>query len=340
MLIARDQLPDVLAFADELSLECLDERYFASIPGIRGKLLRRLPIVVAQGIEVVRRRRELDLVVSWSEAIAIPVALLLLLLPRRPAHLGILMWPSKPKKAVLLRLLRRGIDRLIIPAPQQRRFAVERLRVPETVAPPGMRWSVDTRFWRPSEGAGEMICCVGREMRDYSTFVEAIRPLEIPCHIAAGGTQGVSNPWLRLEERDLPANVTLGAMSPLELRELYRRSRFVVIPLIPSDSDNGISTALEAFAMGRAVICTDTAGQVGVLEDGVNCLLVPPGDAAALRAAIERLWADPALCHQLGAAGRALVERNHTVAQWVTAVGSVAEEAVTGTSTRRRSLAA
>jgi glycosyltransferase involved in cell wall biosynthesis len=231
--------------------------------------------------------------------------------------------------------LRRGVDRLIIPPPQQHRFAVERLRVPEIVAPPGMRWSVDTRFWRPSEGAGELICCVGREMRDYSTFVEAVRPLGIRCHIAAGGGQGVSNPWLRLDERDLPPSVTLGALSPLELRELYRRSRFVVIPLIPSDTDNGITTALEAFAMGRAVICTDTPGQVGVLEDGVNCLRVPPRDAVALRAAIDRLWADPALCHQLGAAGRALVERNHTIAQWVTAVRTVAEDALTGKGARR-----
>jgi glycosyltransferase involved in cell wall biosynthesis len=180
-----------------------------------------------------------------------------------------------------------------------------------------------------------MICCVGREMRDYSTFVEAVRPLEIRCHIAAGAADEGSNPWLRLEERDLPPSVTLGAMSPLELRELYRRSRFVVIPLIPSDSDNGITTALEAFAMGRAVICTDTPGQVGVLEDGVNCLRVPPRDAVALRAAIDRLWADPALCDQLGAAGRALVERNHTIAQWVTAVQTVAEDAVTGKSARR-----
>jgi glycosyltransferase involved in cell wall biosynthesis len=180
-----------------------------------------------------------------------------------------------------------------------------------------------------------MICCVGREMRDYATFVEAIRPLGIRCHIAAGGTQGVSNPWLRLDERDLPGGVTLGRMSQVELRELYRRSRFVVVPLLPTDSDNGITTVLEAFAMGRPVVCTDVPGQAGVLEDGVNCLLVPPGDPASLRAAVERLWNDIPLCRRLGAAGRALVERNYTTEQWVESVRVVADNAIHKRGQRR-----
>ena len=66
-----------------------------------------------------------------------------------------------------------------------------------------------------------------------------------------------------------------------ELRALYARSRFVVVPLLPSDIDNGITSILEAFAMGKAVICTETAGQIGVLEHGVNCLRVPPFDVEA-----------------------------------------------------------
>ena len=40
------------------------------------------------------------------------------------------------------------------------------------------------------------------------------------------------------------------------------------------------------------------------MHDGVNGLLVPPGDPAALAAAISRVLADPAAAVRLSAAGR------------------------------------
>ncbi len=328
-LIASDERPDVYSLNDALGLTCIDEQYFASIPGLRGRLVRRLPLVVAQAVEVVRARSDVDVVISWSEAVAVPMALLMLLLPRRPAHVGIFSWLSSPKKAWPLWLLKDGIDRFVVHPPLQHRFAIERLGLSPEQAPGGLRWWVDTKFWRPTDNTGAMICCVGREMRDYSTFIEAIRPLGIPCHIAAGAvTTKASNPWLRTDGRDLPAGLSLGTKSPDQLRELYRHSRFVVIPLLSSDTDNGITTALEAFAMGRPVICTDTPSQVGVLEHGVNCLRVPPEDPLALRQAIERLWSDPVLCFQMGRAGRELVERRHNIQQWVDGVGTVVASAI------------
>jgi hypothetical protein len=45
----------------------------------------------------------------------------------------------------------------------------------------------------------------------------------------------------RWGDRPLPTGVTVGAKSYFELRELYARSRFVAVPLLPSDSDNGIT---------------------------------------------------------------------------------------------------
>jgi glycosyltransferase involved in cell wall biosynthesis len=39
-----------------------------------------------------------------------------------------------------------------------------------------------------------------------------------------------------------------------------------------------------------------------------TCLVVPPGDAAAFRAALARLLAEPDTCARLGAAARRLVE--------------------------------
>lgn len=68
----------------------------------------------------------------------------------------------------------------------------------------------------------------------------------------------------------------------------------------------------EYMAAGLAVVATD-AGQVGdLIEDGVNGLLCPAGDEAALTHSLDRLRRDPALRRRLGDAARRTIERDHT----------------------------
>jgi glycosyltransferase involved in cell wall biosynthesis len=62
--------------------------------------------------------------------------------------------------------------------------------------------------------------------------------------------------------------------------------------------------AREAMAYGRAVVASAVGGLRDAVDDGVNGLLVPPRDVAALRAAIERLLADADLRERLGRAAR------------------------------------
>jgi glycosyltransferase involved in cell wall biosynthesis len=62
------------------------------------------------------------------------------------------------------------------------------------------------------------------------------------------------------------------------------------------------------MAHGRAVVATAVGGLRDAIEDGVDGLLVPPGDLPALRAAVERLLGDRALRERLGAAARAKAE--------------------------------
>src|SRR5438132_962294 len=90
-----------------------------------------------------------------------------------------------------------------------------------------------------------------------------------------------------------------------QLRDLYRRARLVVVPLIETDFQAGITTVLEAMAMGKAIITTATAGRSEVIIDGETGMLVPPGDAPALREAIERLLNDPGERQRLGESARA-----------------------------------
>jgi glycosyltransferase involved in cell wall biosynthesis len=58
------------------------------------------------------------------------------------------------------------------------------------------------------------------------------------------------------------------------------------------------------MAHGRPVVASAVGGLLDLVVDGETGLLVPPGDVEALRAALERLLADPALRGRLGAAAR------------------------------------
>jgi glycosyltransferase involved in cell wall biosynthesis len=330
-LIAEDVMPDATSAEDAIGATIVDDRYFAAMPGLWGRIARRMPLLAAEIAEVLLRGKDYDAVVTWSDLPSIVTAGLMRFSRRRPATVAILFWPSKPKKAVPLKLVKKGIDRFLIWPPLQRRFVQEELGLPAERFI-DVRARVDTNFWRPMGEPGDMICCVGQEMRDHGTLLDALRGLDIPCHLATGtGIFGTtSDLWWNatVGNRPLPPHVTIGRKSHAELRDLYARSRFAVVPLIPSDMDNGITTILEAFAMGRPVIATDSPGQVGVLEDGVNCIRVPPFDADALRAAINELWNDPDKCRRFGAAGRELVVRRHGMDQWTTALVRAVDEAV------------
>lgn len=78
------------------------------------------------------------------------------------------------------------------------------------------------------------------------------------------------------------------------------------IYVLPSYREGTPCSVLEAMAMGRPVITTDAPGCRETVVDGVNGLRVPPRDAGALEAAMERLILHP---EQAAAMGEASLER-------------------------------
>ncbi len=87
------------------------------------------------------------------------------------------------------------------------------------------------------------------------------------------------------------------------LQERILAARFIVVPSVFAEPYATLGT--EAQALGRPVIASAVGGLGEWLEDGRTGLFVPPGDAAALARALERLWLDPDLCARMGAAARA-----------------------------------
>jgi glycosyltransferase involved in cell wall biosynthesis len=95
-----------------------------------------------------------------------------------------------------------------------------------------------------------------------------------------------------------------------DVRSVWVRA---AIAVFPSTYGEGVPTALlEAAACGRPIVAADMPGCREIAVPGETGILVPPGDVAALAAAIAALAHDPALCQRLGSAGRVLVERGFT----------------------------
>lgn len=81
--------------------------------------------------------------------------------------------------------------------------------------------------------------------------------------------------------------------------------RRATVTVVPSTYPEPFGlVAVEAMWAGSPVIASDTAGLREVLAGGSAGSLVPPGDPAALRAAIDRLWSDAARRRDLAFAGR------------------------------------
>ena len=97
-----------------------------------------------------------------------------------------------------------------------------------------------------------------------------------------------------------------GWMDNREIEELYLRADIFVFPSLME----GFGMALaEAASYGLPIVTTDAGAIPYLIKDGVNGILVPPGDAKSLALAIEHLAASPDLRVKFSQANRKLAEK-------------------------------
>lgn len=297
----------------------------------------RTPAWWRMGRELLRRRDTYDAVVTWGEKLSLAMLLQYQFARSPRPHIAMMYQFEKPNLKLPLMALKHNLHAVITWSSVQRRALIDTIGYPaERVYL--VRHYVDQLFFSPRPGADDMICAVGAEMRDYPTLDRALRGTGIRCHIAAdhvripGRLRLLADRRVSIEDLGLSGEggLTAGRLSSSELRDLYARARFAVIPLQPSDTDNGVTCILQAMAMGKAVICSRTRGQVDVIEDGVTGIYVPVGDAEAMRQAIVSLWNDPERARRMGAAAREHVLKHHTLEQFTSLVRSAADASLDG----------
>jgi glycogen(starch) synthase len=168
-----------------------------------------------------------------------------------------------------------------------------------SVIPPGIPDGVFRRA--PAEPWQGRLACVGRidERKGLGVALEAAALVEdTTLTITGGGDEA------HLRELRAQASERVRFEPPVareELQHVYERADAVLFPVTWHEPWGLVP--LEAMTVGRPVVATGTGGSGEYLVDGENALLVPPGDARALAAAVERLRDDAGLRERLVAGG-------------------------------------
>lgn len=329
--------------ADIIDLGAVDKCWWTRI------LRRVIGASLAQVVLARTRASRYDAVFVDQETTGFAFAALL---SRRRPRLVMIGHFLSPRKAQLSRALglQRKIDCMIVHSTQQQRSAERGLGLrPAQIAL--VPYQTDEHFWSPRPAtAKRQICAVGLENRDYDTLIAAVRNMDIQVVVAAASLwsthDGVAS------AKALPRNVAVASFDYAALRNLYAESFFIVVPLKDVDNQSGITTILEAMAMGKAVVVSHTRGQTDVVRDRRHAsrvaperptqpewarilgaadttvqeptgIYVRPGDTGELRRAIAFLVDHPEIARTMGRNGRQLLLETMSLAHFAERVAAL-----------------
>ena len=269
--------------------------------GLLGKGLRgALRLVLGFDlVHALRNRAEIfraDIVWTHTEAQFLAVAALLSLARRssRPKLLGQSVWLMdewprlSPLHRLLYRWLLRQVDVLTFHSPENQRRAQEVFgRADAELVLFGIPSEKPCAPTRPAARPVKVLSVGNDRHRDWATLLAAL-----------GGQDDIE---LTIVSRTIDPRLTrphpnVRVVAPThndDLLRLYAASSILVVPLKENLHASGITVLQEGALGGLALVATRTGG-LDAYFDEAEATYVPVGDAAALRAAVRELAADPA----------------------------------------------
>ena len=155
-------------------------------------------------------------------------------------------------------------------------------------------------------GQGDYLFSGGNFARDYDTLLAAVAGLPVTLHIASTRQELFAG-------KSIPSNVTIRGYPHKEYLQLMAGCAINIVALAPGLlHSGGQQTFLNSMWLGKPTIVTDPAGACDYIDDGMDGVLVEPGDAAALRQAIVRLLADRAAAQAMGVRARSKVTAGYS----------------------------
>jgi glycosyltransferase involved in cell wall biosynthesis len=209
------------------------------------------------------------------------------------------------------------------------------------VAPDGARLGATSGAAPSADGAGVPTATYAGHLyawKGVDTLVAAAAFLpDVRIRIVGGMPGEPDEARLRAQAQALGASARVefvGYVPPPDVSAWLTRSDVLVLPNIDTSVSARYTSPLKLFeymASGRPIVASRLPALEEVLSDGVNALLVPPGDPSALASAISRLVSEPALAIALAARAK----RDVTDYSWARRAERL-EELLQGTARARR----
>jgi phosphatidyl-myo-inositol alpha-mannosyltransferase len=160
---------------------------------------------------------------------------------------------------------------------------------------------IDTVLYANAEpwpSTGKTIFFVGRHepRKGLAVLIDAVQHLGPDVRLWVAG-EGPETGRLRARTADDPRIEWLGLMSEVEKARRMRAAEVFCAPSLHGESFGVV--LLEAMAASTPIVASDLPGYRNVARPGVEALLVPPGDAIALAAALEQVLAGGPMIDQM-----------------------------------------
>jgi len=310
-------------------------------------LFRYFFFAVTKGIGLLRGNRSIRVVFGGSVLVT-PIVVLLAWLCRRKAvilaHGLDLIYRHSVYQSCVVRWLRYA-DHVIANSRHTANLAKQKGVADSAieVIPPGVDWqrfqvAEDAETLKKTHGLvnRKIILFVGRLARRKgvkefieNSLVDIVKRVPEVCFVVAGDNPTDSlahhddvGAGIRqaIDNQNLSDNVRwLGAVSDIELVQLYALCDVLVLPVLKLDDDvEGFGmVALEASAAGKPVVATRCGGIPDAVEDGVTGILFAPGDYVAMSRSIIGLLRDDQQSKTLGEAAK---RRSHADFSWATVI--------------------
>lgn len=178
-----------------------------------------------------------------------------------------------------------------------------------------IREQIDDDFFAPGPQSPDkkraLIMSVGMEQRDYRTLGAAAEQLDLDVKISGFSRDTKVNAEALPDI--MPTNMEQRFFEWGELAQLYRDADIVIAPVRENNYAAGITTILEGMSARRPVIASRTAGLKGIFADEDAIIWVPPGDPAAMNAAITNLLDDKTKRDDMVERATAMFSAGHTL---------------------------
>lgn len=168
----------------------------------------------------------------------------------------------------------------------------------------------------PPPSAGLTFLCIARRdersgVREFCEAARLVRQRAPQARFVLAGPDGIGPGAVDAARLEAGAGDVELHGDVADVRPLLAACHVVVVP---SRSEGMPRVLAEALSCGRPVIASDIGGCRDAVDERVNGILVPPGDAAALAAAIESVLKRPDLIPAMSRASRLKAERRFDVA--------------------------